>query len=236
MKRKNFVRVGGYVFIILSFFVVVFILDQVFHVEYAPDEHKVVIIKEGSTSEQVRQASLDFEPEPEIQSGDVTMGLASTTEEKTVESTQQFEKIMDNDAETLVAFFQRLEKDYSEKLRKELPAGKSRTDITIRYYKHAPDGKSAYALQKLGYYIHERPVDPSYEKFQSNAIYYGDSVGLMDVQMVAYTLLKQGLPLKVITKSRFGDNWKARSIEVGADSTVLSNRTLTLEDIQALKL
>lgn len=132
-------------------------------------------------------------------------------------------------------YFKNLIADYKADVLSNLPPNKARTDIVIRYYRHPRDGNGAYALDKLGYYIHERPVNPKYEKFQSNAIYYGDSVKLKDLMIVGYSLLKEGVPIKVIKPSKFGDSWKSRSIEIGTDTTLLKLPNLTLEELQNFK-
>ncbi|MEQ9217363.1 MAG: hypothetical protein RLO17_04930 [Cyclobacteriaceae bacterium] len=133
-------------------------------------------------------------------------------------------------------FFNELKKTYQTKVLNRLPAGKPRTDVIIRYYKHPPDGNSVYTLKDLGFYIHERPVDSEMADYESNSIFYGDSVKKEDLLIVAYTLISEGLPIKSIKPSLYHDGWKYNSIEIGADSTVIEKEVLTLEQLQQLPL
>lgn len=131
-------------------------------------------------------------------------------------------------------FFNDLRKTYQTSVLNSLPPGKPRTDVIIRYYKHPPDGNSVYKLKDLGFYIHERPVDKEMTDYESNSIYYGDSVKQEDLLIVAYTLIKQGMPIKSIKPSLYHDGWKYNAIEIGADSTVIEKDALTLDQLQQL--
>tara|TARA_Y100001972_G_scaffold129060_1_gene193851 strand:+ start:4771 stop:5430 length:660 start_codon:yes stop_codon:yes gene_type:complete len=133
-------------------------------------------------------------------------------------------------------FFNELKRTYQTTVLNRLPPGKPRTDVIIRYYKHPPDGNSVYTLKDLGFYIHERPVDNEMTDYESNSIFYGDSVKKEDLLIVAYTLLSEGLPIKSIKPSLYHDGWKYNSIEIGADSTVIEKEVLTLEQLKQLPL
>ncbi len=131
------------------------------------------------------------------------------------------------------AYFQDLKNSYLSPIIASLPEGRSRDDVVIRYYKHENDGNRAYALKSLGYYLHEREAEDN-QRLASNSLYYGSEVDLRDIQIVAYTLLKEGMPLKAIKKSAF--DWKFNSIEIGADSLVENNSILSVADIQAFEI
>lgn len=129
-------------------------------------------------------------------------------------------------------YFEQLREEYLNKVAKNIPPGKSRTDVVVRYYKHAPDGDNVYKLQELRYYIHERDAnDATYNK-PSNAIFYGNNIKSEDVQIVAYTLLENGVPIKTIRPSKFASDWKANSIEIGTDTTLFDSRNLSLAEVR----
>lgn len=229
MRLGSTYRVLAYVFLIALFFVVSTVISMVTEVDYHAEE------------DYIRAAAPQVELENPSHVKPASLKIEATEKDEAIEEVSQSSTESDETVELMEAnapevFFEELLKSYEQDVLANLPAHKSRNDITIRYYHHAPDGSSAYSLQRLGYYIHERPVEPGYEAFQSNAIFYGDSVAIEDVQIVAYTLLEEGLPIKTIKKSRFSSDWKARSIEIGADSTLVSKPTLSLEDVKNLTL
>ena len=133
-------------------------------------------------------------------------------------------------------FFKELKTKYQTEVINRLAPGKPRTDIIIRYYKHPPDGDKVYALRDLGFYIHERPVEQDLTSYESNSIYYGDSVKRNDLMIVAYTLLSQGMPIKNIAKSIFHDGWKATAIEIGTDTAAIDQEVLSIDEIRNLSL
>ena len=156
---------------------------------------------------------------------------------KTIPIEQQVEKPVKNPEPAMdESFFTELKRTYQTTVLNQLPPGKPRSDVIIRYYKHPPDGNSVYTLKDLGFYIHERPVEKVMVDYESNSIFYGDSVKKEDLLIVAYTLLQQGLPIKSIKPSLYHDGWKSNSIEIGADSTVIDQETLTLQQLQGLSL
>lgn len=210
---------GKYLLVIIGFFSLFFILDRVFSLPSSPAEHGMNHkSKSEATSAESGHETGVKDPE------------AASIEEKAEETSKEPAK-----KPVSANYFENLLQNYKKNYLSELGNGKARTDIIIRYYRHAPDGNSAYALESLGFYIHERPVDARYAGFQSNAIFYGDSVRLEDIQIVGYTLLKEGLPIKLIKPSKFSDSWKARSIEIGTDTTLLDEPTLSLSALQSLK-
>ncbi|SNS94349.1 hypothetical protein SAMN05421640_1719 [Ekhidna lutea] len=98
-----------------------------------------------------------------------------------------------------------------------LPAGQLREDVVIRYYRHSEDDNKVYSLKELGYYIHEKEATET-SGLGSNVMYYGNNVPLEDIQIVAFTLLENGIPLKSIEPTRF--EWKANAIEIGTDENL----------------
>lgn len=111
----------------------------------------------------------------------------------------------------------------------ELPPGHLREDVVIRYYKHEKDGSKVEQLKDLGYYIHVREATET-AGLGSNVLYYGDQVASEDIQLVAYTLLNKGIPLKSIQKTRF--EWKSNAMEIGTDTLLLDKPNLTRKQVQ----
>ncbi len=126
-------------------------------------------------------------------------------------------------------YFQDLKNSYLSPILASLPEGRSREDVVIRYYKHENDGDRVYALKELGYYLHEREAENNMN-LPSNSLYYGSDVDLRDIKLVAYTLLKEGMPLKAIKRSAY--DWKFNALEIGADSLVQNNAILSVSDIE----
>jgi len=129
-------------------------------------------------------------------------------------------------------YFQDLKNSYLSPILASLPEGRSREDVVIRYYKHVNDGNKVYALRGLGYYLHEREAEDN-EGVGSNALIYGADVDPRDIKLVAYTLIKSGVPLKTIKQSAY--DWKFHSLEIGVDSLAQANTILSLSDIQAFE-
>lgn len=123
----------------------------------------------------------------------------------------------------------------ADSIRALLATGLRRTDVILRYYPHLPDGKIVYSLSDLGFYLHERPTDVNQLEKATNSLFYGDNVPLADIQLVAYELVKRGAKIRQIKMSRFHDDWKSNSIEIGAESSAENLPILRLEDIQAFK-
>lgn len=129
-------------------------------------------------------------------------------------------------------YFQNLKNAYLSPILAEVPQGRSREDVVVRYYKHNKDNDKVYALKALGYYLHEKEAEDSKE-YGSNVLYYGSDVDLRDIQIVAYTLLQNGVPLRAIEPSQF--DWKYHSLEIGADSLLEDRRVLSIDKIISLK-
>lgn len=120
--------------------------------------------------------------------------------------------------------FEDLKQLYLAPIISDLPSGQLREDVVIRYYKHEQDNDKVYSLRKLGYYIHEKEALET-AGLGSNVMYYGSDVNVEDIQIVAYELLKSGLPLKSIQPTQF--SWKSNSIEIGTDTLLIDNTNLT---------
>ena len=121
-----------------------------------------------------------------------------------------------------------LKKSYLNPILEKLPPDGLRKDIFIRYYRHNEDGIGVYKLEEMGYYMHQKPATET-AGLGSNIIYYGDDVPLEDIQLVALTLIEEGIPLKMIKHTKF--EWKSSAIEIGTDSSIQDQPNLSLQDI-----
>ncbi len=220
-------------FITLAVMILVpFSLDQFFGFHYEPEPLNQEFLKYHSPEETNTKHSGDLkQDDPEDIAHQAKVENKDTLEAEPEVVIEQPEIKAEESSDS---FFTNLLTNYKSEIIADLPENKSRTDIVIRYYRHPPDGNSPYALEELGYYIHERPISEGLENYQSNAIFYGDSVRLEDIQIVAYTLLKEGLPIKVIRPSKFSNSWKSKSIEIGTDTTLFELPTLTEDEIKKL--
>jgi len=132
-------------------------------------------------------------------------------------------------------YFQLLKENYIQDIIKEIPSGKSRTDLVVRYYKRKGDGKDGiYELNEMRYYIHEREVTDNSMVLANNSIFYGDNIKKEDIQIVAYTLLTNGIPIKSIKPSKYSSDWKSNSIEIASDASLSDKNVLTLTDVRTL--
>ncbi len=194
---------------------------------------------ESSESEINEAANDELQPEPEeierehaeelIEEGKSSRKIVSDGF-----GTSSFSAVEANDALTDVEYFREFSRIYKEQKLKGVQP-ESRTDVVIRYYQKEKDGDKIFRLRALGFYIHERPTSEKFDQYASNAIYYGDKVSLEDIKMVAYTLMRQGVDIKTIEPSQFFSDWKAHSIEIGADDTMQDAPSLTLGDIRSLR-
>jgi len=121
-----------------------------------------------------------------------------------------------------------LKSNYLKPILEKLPPDGLRKDIFIRYYRHNKDGIGVYKLEEMGYYMHQKPATET-AGLGSNVIYYGDDVPLEDIQIVALTLLKEGIPLKSIEHTKF--EWKSSAIEIGTDISIQEQPSISVSEI-----
>ncbi len=237
MKSGLPVKPFLYIAFTVAFFTVLLILDRVFGFHYEPIDHDLAkeVTEQPELVNQIQSRTFEDKiahekSEDSLKRSNEEVNLSEKKE------TDRHLKPLTEEPAYVEDYFEKLLADYKTNVVANLKKNKARTDIIIRYYHHEPDGNSAYALGKLGYYIHEREVAPEYLNYQSNAIFYGDSVSLEDLQIVSYALLKEGLPIKEIVPSRFHDSWKSRAIEIGTDTTMIDRPSITLEQLRSLSL
>ena len=164
------------------------------------------------------EAATDPANETEVDNTPDTPPVTDTSFEDTTENTT-----------TTYSGLTDLKNRYLAPLIANLPQGQLREDVVIRYYKHDQDGDRVYSLRDLGYYIHEKEASET-AGLGSNVMYYGEDVSTEDIQIVAYTLLANGLPLKAIVPTQF--SWKSNSIEIGTDTLLINSVNLSESVIQ----
>lgn len=216
-----------YVSIICSILVILLVLDGVFDLDYDSKPHRLnsefhekrtpVINQQVHENNQKKDSNIEGSMvETDSVGADSKSTIAQTSSEVTLNPEEYFEQLWSR---------------YKEEILSQIPENTSRTDLVVRYYRHPADGNKVESLRDLRFYIHERPVDSTMLAYESNSIFYGDSISKMDLQLAAYRLIQAGVPIRKIELSRFHDDWKKRAIEIGADTTVNNAVVLTLEDL-----
>jgi hypothetical protein len=130
------------------------------------------------------------------------------------------------------AFFKNLLTEYQTEILNSIPPTTNRKDILIRYYQRVNDNNRINVLEENRFYVHVRPISDSLES-ESNAIFFGDNVSTNDIQIIAYLLIKEGMPIKSIQPSKFHDGWKANSVEIGHDVSLRSRNRMTLAEVRS---
>lgn len=183
--------------------------------------------------------SKDQSTEKKTLTSEIPTSDGSETEVEAVDNNEtetfDFEESSTSDEEASAVSFEEMLQFRADSIRSALGDGKRRTDVILRYYPHLPDGKIIYSLSDLGFYLHERPTDVDQLDEPTNALFYGDNVPLKDIQLVAYELIKRGATIRQIKMSRFHDDWKANSIEIGAELSAKDLPVLSIEDIKNFK-
>ena len=114
-------------------------------------------------------------------------------------------------------------------------AKKVNVDLNIRYYAKKTDkGKVDETLKKCGY----RRIlifTSSYDSGSpTNSIYFSPRIDIDNVKLIAYSLIRAGIDIKVIKPySKRIRAKKPNSIEICGDKNNLNLKSITLEDIKA---
>jgi preprotein translocase subunit SecF len=115
-----------------------------------------------------------------------------------------------------------------------------RSEVTVQYFpKNVDQNKVRAALQELGFKLDER--SPLVTDVPTNAIWFGTNVNPEDAKLVAYTLMRAGIQIKLI--ERFSDSSGAYNgvpkqslVQVGAKRALVNDRPLTVDQIRTLQL
>ncbi|MCP4459389.1 MAG: hypothetical protein GY816_15410, partial [Cytophagales bacterium] len=162
-----------------------------------------------------------------VETPEETTPLKTQVEEPDVVAEEPV-KIVDSDSES---YFTEMIRDYKENV---LAKRKYRNDVVIRYYKHESDMDKALVLVDYGFYLHERPVDKArYKSTNSNVLYYGQEFPENDLKLIAYLLIKNGIPIKRLRPFKNYDGWKSKSLEIGGNPALRNQQILTYSQIQA---
>jgi hypothetical protein len=121
----------------------------------------------------------------------------------------------------------------AEKQREILAKDETRTrreNVTVQYFPKDVDVAIVkQALRELGFML--KTGSTQFPKIPTNAIFFGDGVNLDDVKLVAYTLIRAGVEIKVIQPFH---NSRGRSnlIQVGSLRDAVDERPLRIEEIR----
>jgi hypothetical protein len=113
---------------------------------------------------------------------------------------------------------------------------KPNPNVTVSYYDKTIDEKRvALELQALGYqFIRKSPSDYM-KKNATNSIWFGSNVPIQDVKIVAFALIRAGVPIKGIRPYRSGienPEYKKNIIEVGASVDLNNKLPLSIDTIK----
>ena len=109
---------------------------------------------------------------------------------------------------------------------------RKREPITIEYLPKDVDREIVEgALKELGFRLTTGVTQILH--VPTNAIWFGASVPIEDVKLVAYTLIRAGVKIKVIRPFRNPRGARASIVQVGADELYVDAPALTVEEIRS---
>lgn len=105
----------------------------------------------------------------------------------------------------------------------------SRRVVTVEYFPKDVDGEIVrQAIEELGFRMIES--QPVVTEVETNAIWFGSEVRLEDIKLLAFTLIRAGVQIKVIRPYR-QDRWRSK-IQVGTDASYATWSPLSVETIR----
>lgn len=108
-----------------------------------------------------------------------------------------------------------------------------RNKITIQYFpKDVDKDRVEIALKELGFRLAEGST--RVPNIATNAIWFGTNVKTEDVKLVAYTLIRAGIRIKIIRPFRNPHGYRASLVQVGADAVYVNSKSLTVEQIKLI--
>lgn len=109
-------------------------------------------------------------------------------------------------------------------------------NVTVYYYDRTIDDKRvAVELEALGYQFKIKPASEHMRDNASNAIWFGSGVPIQDVKIVAFALIRAGIPIKGIRpypSSSTNPAHKRNIIEVGGSIDLNDKQVLSIEAIK----
>lgn len=116
---------------------------------------------------------------------------------------------------------------------------KPNNNIIIAYYDRTIDEKRVgLELRALGYHFKNKSASEYMSKKKTNAIWFGAEVPIVDIKIVALTLIRAGIPIKGIRPYKNNStyrNYKKNIIEVGASVDLDTKPQLTVEQVKNAK-
>ena len=184
--------------------------------------YDTLVIKEKKEEEKGKEVidtlNIAFEETP--------LPMTPIQEKRTAKPKQQ--KILMNPADSI--FFDYLLDNYKNSIINKLRPNQLRSDVLVQYYNRKDGAKQPMTLTQLGFEIHNKYTNNSKEV--ANVLRFGEDVSLEDIQMVAYVLLSQGIPLRQIVPSSYHSDWKPYAIEIGVDALIEKFPILTFKKIR----
>ena len=138
------------------------------------------------------------------------------------------QKILMTPADSI--FFDYLFDNYKNTKINNLRPNQLRSDVLVQYYNRKDKVKQPMTLTQLGFKVHNKYTNNSKEV--ANVLRFGEDVSLEDIQIVAYVLLSQGIPLRQIVPSSYHSDWKPHAIEIGVDALIEKFPVLTFKKIR----
>jgi len=138
------------------------------------------------------------------------------------------QKILMTPADSI--FFDYLFDNYKNTKINNLRPNQLRSDVLVQYYNRKDKVKQPITLTQLGFKVHNKYTNNSKEV--ANVLRFGEDVSLEDIQIVAYVLLCQGIPLRQIVPSSYHSDWKPHAIEIGVDALIEKFPVLTFKKIR----
>jgi hypothetical protein len=112
-------------------------------------------------------------------------------------------------------------------------------NVIVSYYDRTIDEKRvALELQALGYQFVKKSSSDYMKKNATNSIWFGSMVPIQDVKIVAFALIRAGVPLKGIRpypSSKENPGYKRNIIEVGASIDLKDKPLLSVDYIKNAK-
>lgn len=256
MGASNFGKILLYILFTISFLGVLYLLSDVEWLKANEETPHVQVVQHSTSMDKKTDEEIDqngrIKKEPNfkqpiklkplskqkksIKEDDPTEVELAEIREQTTQKSETIQEATNNSLGDPEKYFTQLREEYNTRVMSKIAEGDIRRDVIIRYYNHPPDQNKIYTLEQLGFYIHERPVDGSLISYESNAVFYGDDVNIEELKLVVYYLLKEGMPIKHIAKSQYHDGWKSSSIEIGTDTSSVSDPIITFSRLQSMKI
>jgi len=109
-----------------------------------------------------------------------------------------------------------------------------RAEISVQYFPKDVDGKKVEsALEESGFSMDRRQAPVS--DIPTNAIWFGSVVSIQEVKLVAYTLIRAGVPIKTIRPFTATSPRRDQAlIQVGADRAYVDKDPLTVDEVRGL--